>query len=261
MTERAGNSTDVKPLTKRTRETGELYVRRSDVELQIGKVLSLGDEQFFELLENRQRDSVGYLLDETIVYLIRERKDDGFFVETLYAELNGRIWKLLLKFRGKFNNAADFEDFGQKVEMEIIKKIFDFNHDSGDYAQVNFGHYVVMAAKVAWRGRLANVIRENEMFETEREEDESTGERSENRFVSNEITTEEKMILQARLAQLPENVRAVAVLHYLDGWQIESKDERQPTISRLFNVSSRTIRNWLVQAREILAAQEGELRR
>lgn len=261
MTERAGNSTDVKPLTKRTRETGELYTRRSDAEFQIGKVLSLENEQIFEFIENRQRDSVGYLLDETIIYLMRERKDDALFVETLYAELNRRIWKLLLKFRGKFNNEADFEDFGQKIEMEIIKKIFDFNSDAGDYAQVNFGQYVVTVAKVIWRGRLANVIRENEIFETEREDEEDDIKTDENRFVSNEITTEEKMILQARLAELPKNLCAVAVLHYLDGWQIESKDERQPTISRLFNVSSRTIRNWLAQAREILAAQEGELGR
>ncbi|MDQ3748721.1 MAG: hypothetical protein M3367_06890 [Acidobacteriota bacterium] len=261
MTKRVGNSTGVKPLTKRTKQRSELYLRRSEVERQIAKVLSLADRQIFELLENRQRDSAGFLLDETIVYLLRERKDDNFFVEILYAELNKRIWKLFRKFYKNFNNEADFEDFGQKIEMEIIKKIFDLESDASDYAQVNFGDYVVKTAKVVWRGRLANITRENEMFETERARDEDESKADENRFVFREISTEEKMILQARLAALPDNIRNAAILHYLDGWQIESKDAHAPTISKLFDVSSRTIRNWLTEARTILAAQEGELRR
>lgn len=256
MTECAGNSTAVKPLTKIAGETGKPYSRRADVEKQIAEVLSLDDRRIFEMLENRQRDADGYLLDETIVSLLKSRRYDSFFVETLYAELNRRIWKLFLKFRKNFNNESDFEDFGQAIEMTIIKNIFS-ETDAGDYAQVYFGDFVVKTATYAWYARLKNMKRDESMFAAERSDDDEkeAAKIDENRFVSTEISAEEKLILRARLAELPENVRNTAILHYLDGWQIESKDERQPTISKLFNVSSRTIRNWLNQAREILAAQ------
>lgn len=261
MTERAGNSTTVKSLTKIIRETGEVYSRRSEVETQIKVILSFDDRQIFELIENRERNSSAYLLDETIVYLLRERKDDIFFAETLYTELNRRIWKLLLKFHKKIGSHADFEDFGQTIEMAIIRNIFN-DSDIGDYAQVNFGDFVVKTATYAWIGRLKNIKREEEVFDVKQSrDDEEEANYDENRFISAEISPEEKMILQARLAELPENVRYAAILHYLDGWQIESKDPMQPTISKLLNVSSRTIRNWLNQAREILAAQEGGSRR
>ncbi len=255
MTERAGNSTAVKSLTKTAGEAGKPYLRRAEVERQIAEVLSFDDQRIFVMLENRQRDADGYLLDETIVYLLRERKDDKFFAETLYTELNRRIWKLLRKFYTKINNAANFEDFGQAVEMTIIRNIFN-ETAVGDYAQFYFGDFVVKTATYAWYARLKNIKREEAMFETERSDsDEEETKTDEYRFVSAEISTEDKMILQARLAELPENVRHAAILHYLDGWQIESKDAQAPTISKLFGVSSRTIRNWLGSAREILAAQ------
>ncbi len=259
MTERVGNSTQVKPLTKRKKETNELYFRRSEVESQIERILSFENQKVFGLIENRRRESADYLLDETIVYLLRERGDDNFYVETLYAELSRRTYKLLRKFYKYFSSAADFEDFAQNVEMEIIKKIFDSDSNAGDYAQVNFGDFVVTRAKAVWRGRWIEMKRENEMYETERGDDEGAEAKTdENRFVSGDLSVEEKMVLRARLAELPENIRTAAILHYLDGWQIESSDERQPTVSKFFSVSSRTIRNWFAQAKEILSAQEGD---
>ena len=51
----------------------------------------------------------------------------------------------------------------------------------------------------------------------------------------------------------------VAIL-LADGWKIESRDAAEPTISRYMNVSSRTIRNWVNEAREMLGEYRGELR-
>ncbi len=261
MTEPDANSADVKKLTKRKKETQELYARRPEAELQIGKVLSLENTQIFELLKNRQRDSADYLLDETIVYLLREPEADENFREILYTELNRRIWKLLKKFYKRFNNPADFEDFGQKIELAVIKKIFDTNSDSADYAQVNFGDFVIKTAKVAWRGELVKIEREKEIFYAEREgDDEDTSSRIENSLKSNDAPTDYTMLLREGLAKLPTHIKIVAEL-LLDGWQIESKDEGEPTISKTLGVSSRTIRNWLKEARLILADYRGEIRR
>jgi RNA polymerase sigma factor (sigma-70 family) len=220
--------------------------------------LSLANEQILTYLENKQRDSEDYLFDETLVYLLREAKNENnhSLLQTLYLELNRRMWRLMKRFYKNFTNHADFEDFGQAVETAIIKKIFDTNSDSADYAQVNFGDFVVTQAKVLWRGKLVRIGRENEIFQTERAAEEQD-EQNEDRFTLKEISTEKLLLVKEAIAKLPPNIRAVAILHYLDGWQIESKDEKLPTISKQFNVSSRTIRNWLGEARRMLAGYEG----
>ena len=257
------NSTDVKPLTKRKRETREFYARRPEAELQIGKVLSLEPAQIYELLKNRQRDAADYLLDETIVYLLREPQREENFRETLYAELNRRIWKLLKKFYARFNDPADFEDFGQKVELAILKKIFDMNSDSADYAQVNFGDYVIKTAKVAWRDELVKIKQETDLFYTNREEageEENYSSSIENSIESANEATDYTLMLKEGLAKLPPNIMLIAEL-LLDGWQIESKDEKEPTISKKLGVSSRTIRNWLKEGRIILADYNAEVKK
>lgn len=261
MTERVGSSTEVKPLTKRKKETLELYARRPDTELQIGKILSLEPAQIFEYLKSRDRNSADYLLDETIVYLLREPERSSESIETLYAELNRRIWKLLKKFYKNFNNPADFEDFGQKIEIVILQKIFDVNSDSADYAQVNFGDFVIKTAKVVWRGELVKIGREKDIFYAEREGDnEDNSNRIEDSFKSNDALTDYTMLLREGLAKLPSHIMIVAEL-LLDGWQIESKTESEPTISKKLGVSSRTIRNWLKEARVILGDYNAEVKK
>lgn len=259
MTVPDANSADVKQLTKQKKETRELYARRPDAELQIGKVLSLEPIQIFELLKNKQRDAADYLLDETIVYLLRDTERGEPFRETLYLELNRRIWKLLKKFYKRFNNPADFEDFGQKIEMQILQKIFDINSDSSDYAQVNFGDFVIKTAKVVWRGELVKIEREKEIFYVERADEEGSGNQLENKAAGDALT-DYTMMLKAGLAKLPPHIMIVAEL-LLDGWQIESKDISEPTISKKLDVSSRTIRNWLKEARVILGDYNAEVRK
>lgn len=261
MTARDTNSAVIKKLTKRKKETGELYARRPDAELQIGKVLLLEKPQIFELLTNKQQGSVDYLLDETIVYLLRDAGNNNETIEILYSELNRRIWKLLRKFYKNFNNPTDFEDFGQKIEMAIIRKIFDTATDSSDYAQVNFGDFVVTQAKVVWREQLVKINREKEIFYTSREETEdSLMNEIETTIASKDALADFNIVLREGLEKLPPHIMLVAEL-LLDGWQIESKDEREPTISKKLDVSSRTIRNWLKEARVILADYRTEVRR
>lgn len=261
MSERAGSSTEVRPLTKRKRETRELYTRRPEVELQIGKVLSLESSRIFELLENRDRNSTEYLLDETIVYLLREAriKNDSQTIETLYIELNRRLWKLLLKFRGNFKfNHADFEDFGQRVEMTILRKIFGADSDLGEYAQVNFGDFVITEAKGVWKQNLVKIKRDEAMIETERGDEDDAG-TLENVSSTSELSAESRLIIEQGLQKLtPEHQIVAAML--LDGFQIESKNANEMTISKHLGVSSRTIRNWIQEMRRTLTGYQGEAR-
>lgn len=254
------NSAEVKQLTKRKKETGELYYRRAAVELQIAAVLEMGGAQIFELLRNRQKDSENYILDETIVYLLRRPETERNLQEILYTELNRRIWKLLKKFSSRFSDYAAFEDFRQQVEMGILKKIFNFGSADADYAEVNFGDFVVKTAKVAWRGELVKINREKDLFYEEREREEIEAPQIENTLRSSDAPADYTMTLREGLRLLPPNIRLVAEL-ILDGWQIESIDPKELTISKKLGVSSRTIRNWLAEARLILADYRAEVKK
>ena len=68
------------------------------------------------------------------------------------------------------------------------------------------------------------------------------------------------MTLKEGLDKLPPHIMIVAEL-LLDGWQIESKETGEPTISKKLGVSSRTIRNWLKEARALLADYKTEVKR
>ncbi len=262
MTTREADSTDIKPLTKRTRQ-GELYIRRADAELQIEKVLTLEKPQVLEMLGvGNRKDEADYLLDETIVYLFRETrisKDDELF-NRIYIELNRRIWKLFLKFRASFKNKSDFEDFGQKTEMAILRKLLDTDLDRADFAQVQFGSFVISEAKSVWKQNLAAVKRDQEFIETPRENDDETGANGLENLAFRDISDEQKMIIREGLSKLSMEYQTVAAM-MLDGFQIESKDENELTISKHLGVSSRTIRNWIKEMRSTLADYKGETKR
>lgn len=255
MNAREANSTEIKQLIKKT-ANGELYVRRPEVELQIEKVLSLTELQVLAILiSNHQRGDNDYLLDETIVYLLREArlKNNSKFIEPLFTELNRRIWKLLNRFRS--GNEADFEDLGQKVGMTILEKIFDFETDAGDFAQVQFGLFVVSEAKAVWKGNLAKLKREQQIFETEQKNEDSES-RIENIASSGDLTPERRLIITEGLRTLTHHHQMVAAM-LLDGFQIESKNPSEVTISRQLGVSSRTIRNWVKEMRAVLDGYQG----
>lgn len=254
------NSTNIKPLTKRTAE-GNLYIRRADAELQIEKVLTLEKPQIISLLSaGKRRDETDYLLDETLCYLLREARiagDEPMF-ETIYLELNRRIWKLLTRFRG--SNQADFEDFGQKVELRILRKLYDTESNSADFAQAQFGAFVVSEAKTVRKGNFVKLEKERNLFDAGREE---TGEydpnQLENLSVGN-LSDESLIIIREGLHKLSHEHQTVAAM-LLDGIQIESKNADDTTICKHLGVSSRTIRYWIKQMRSQLIDYQGEARR
>lgn len=259
MHSRDASSILIKPLTKRTQQ-GEPYFRRPDVQLQLENVLPLEETEIVKLLENRQRGELGFLLDETIVYLFRDaiagQKND--LAETLYLELNLRISKLLLKFRSGFKNEADFEDLSQNTALAILEKLLSSATDSADYSQINFGDFVITIAKGQRNKNLVLIIREQDHLEIPNENDDEDG--LENLSSLNELSVESRLIIQEGIGKLSQQHQTVAAM-LLGGFQIESKDENELTISRHLNVSSRTVRNWLREMRLTLESYQGEAKR
>ena len=256
------DSTDIKLLTKKTKQ-GELYVRRADAQLQIEKITTLEKPQISQMLgAGKRRDETDFLLDETLVYLFREsrRAGDNELFNEIYLELNRRVWRLFLKFRSNFKEQADFEDFGQKIEMAILKKLLDTDSDRADFAQVQFGSFVISEAKSVWKQNLVAINKDREFLEMPREDGDETGANELENLSFGSISDEQTMIIREGLRKLSAEHRLVATM-MLDGFQIESEDENELTISKHFGVSSRTIRNWIKEMRSTLADYKGETKR
>lgn len=259
MTAIGADSTKVKPLTKHT-DGGAVYTRRADAELQIEKIITLEPRQILAMLgAGSERGEADYLLDETLVYLLREarRANDKDLLNDLYLELNKRIWRKLARFRANFKQPSDFEDFGQKTEMAILRKILNVDSDAGDFAQVQFGSFVLSEAKSAWKQNLVQIKKDQEFLDAPRGEDDEDENGLENLSLIGDFDAEKRLIHEEKMRQLSPDQQIIAAM-LMDGFQIESKRPDEMTISKHLNVTSRTIRNRIKEIREILTVSSGE---
>jgi DNA-directed RNA polymerase specialized sigma24 family protein len=251
-------STAVKPLTKRRKDTSEPYFRRPEVEEQLGYACSLKSDELFAAFPAKSRDEKGYLFDETLVYMVRDalEKGDRADYEALYGALYERIWKILRHFRYRFNKNGEqgqFEEFAQQVSVMITIKLLDIESDAADYAQVNFGDFVVSAARTELKSVYRTASRQTDdsaFWEEGEDQPASRVERIEDLRTGHDKLYE----LRDVLMKIPEPKRTAVVL-VGEGWPIESIDPNEPTVSRLLGVTPRTIRNWLKEARNILGGQ------
>ena len=257
---RNADSTTIKPLTKQTAD-GTLYIRRADAELQIEKALSLEKAQILEMLgAGNKRGDEAFLLDETLVYLLREarRANDENLLNEIYADLNKRIWKKLAKFRANFKDQSDFEDFGQKTEMAILRKILNIDANAGDFAQVQFGSFVLSEAKAAWKQDFVRIKKDRESLDTPRGADDEDINQLENKADwRDEFSAEKRLIYEEQMRNFTNEQQIIAAM-LLDGFQIESKRPEEMTISKYLNITSRTIRTRIKEMREILNESKGE---
>ncbi len=256
MSESDTGSTAVRPLTKRTKDKQELYVRRPEVELQVKHACSMRSGELFAEFQVKNRDAADFLFDETIVYLLREAfaRDDGPEIEALYLALNVRMARYLKKFARIGNN---FEDLVQSVGMTLIRKLRAPGSDAADYAEVNFAAFILSEAKTVLSGLFKDINREQANVILDAEED--NGYAAIERIDSGEMTPEGLLVLRSELRRLPRQTQQIVVL-ISEGWKIESKDPREPTIERALGVTSRTIRNRMKEARELLVGEGGSAR-
>lgn len=236
----------IKPLGGKSLDNAP-YVRREEVSAQIFETLLL------EFDEMRREILSGNLKSETLVYLFREFFEAGLRDE-IYEVLSKNVLRLLTKYRGR---VKDFEEFSQNIQLELLKKICNFDTSSGDYAQVSFGEFIIGLAQNEFRKYLVKDKKDSitDSTETEKEDDGKIFE-----LESKGISAEKKLLIREAISQLPENLREACILHYLKGWKIKSNNEFEPTLTKYFQKSDRQIRNWFAEAERILADWKGVLR-
>lgn len=248
----------IRPLTKR-KNSGDLYARLPKTEAQITKLLNADRDKILQMAKNADHKSNDYLLNETIVYFLREatKQNDQQLIETLYSVLNLRIIKTLLKFRNKLNNPADFDELIQETELKIITKVFDTETNRADFAEVLFTDFVLSEAKMIWIKLFKKIHKDNDYLIYVSKESSDDRNNYQNDYESNETSNEDILILQESIKKLPSDTQQIISL-LNDGFKIESKKTDEITISKILGITSRTIRNRLTDAREKLADFAGD---
>lgn len=252
---------EIRPLTHRA-QTGELYYRRPEVERQIAETLGQNRASIEKRLREHDKASELFLKEECLVYLIRDfaRRSDDAMASEISNELAVRCMDFIKNQVRRLVNFADLEECRNDILMQTFERIYDFETDRADYLEVSFWNYLKRLSDDAIEKYNTAQRREwltdsfDEVVETEEGTKSKVGEPSGN--LSEELF--DSLRLREALLLLPPHIRTAFIMHYLDGYQIESNDPNVPTLAKHFNKSPRMIRNWLAQGVKIATGGAGE---
>lgn len=256
------------PLT-RTNARGEVFKRHSAVERQLLDVLPLSDEGLLLRVGIKDSTADGYLQEEALVYLIRtsaQRQNQVLFnklAEILLTRCQDQVTSWM---RGIVHK----EDAVNDVIQVLFEKILRPGNE-GDYLQVRFWHNLKRISLDVRRKYLREQTKDRRYLQPSSfKSQEETGE-NENDWENvsdtngNEIAAENKfssvemdVLWREALHVLKEPMQTAVLLHYVTGWQIESKDPNEITVSKYFRKTPKTIYNWLRQAEDELIKWRGD---
>jgi DNA-directed RNA polymerase specialized sigma24 family protein len=245
---------EVKPLTRASKETGQPYRRDSGVEDQIAEALVFDPDALRSRAQNSDKEDAHYLKEEALVYLIRENhlKGQQTLSEGLSEVLLGRCLPFI-KAKVRHLGVDHAEEAEGAVVEALFSRILDPTSDRGDFLQVRFWAFLDRLLSDATRKQL-RLLREAKMQDNpdwvsgREPRDDESGEHQSKPAAAGGVSAEYKMLIRDALAALQEPYRTLVVLRYYDSWPIESSDPQEPTISKYFNKTPRTIRNWMAAA-------------
>lgn len=258
----------IKPLTHRTKD-GELYHRPQDVEDQIRWTLTLPFDQNLNFARLKNSKEPKFLKEETLVYLILayRRVQARDMVNQLSEILVERIAR---RFRSLFPYSDDpwRAEAGDELISSIFDKILSDQDGRADYFQIRFWACVKKLAITLSRKKSdvydqkEKILPLSNLAGYEMEEPEKTNSiDSETQkdlpvLSVQTIPIEDVVIANDGLCCIEEPMRTAFMLTQY-GWQIESLDPTEPTISKYFSVTPKTIRNWLAKAEKDLESWRG----
>ena len=235
------------PLTRRG------YKRRPVVEGRITEALTFERDSFLENVRRRDEKALNYFPPEGLVFFIRRaaRTGDKRLVNTLFQELCTRC---LPNLHGRIRG------FSGETRQEIIQEIFARIAavllepcDKADFAEVSFWIYLKTLTIDVCRERDGEVKRpERSLDENLVDTDGEKNGAMLTHIADDALSPEQEMILKEGLEQLPLKLRNVFIMAHKLEMKIESKDPNEMTISRHFNVSEKTVRNWLKEVETLL---------
>lgn len=249
---------EVEPLTKMS--SGKLLERRPEVGAQIAEVLGLDLEALKSRVNGGDHNEPGYVKPEVVVYLIRHFRKIGekATVESLTTTMITRLTRAInRRIQVIAENLRD-DCFAEAIS-NIFTRIIDISTDRDDYAQVSFWPW--------FNNRVMDTVRRHfKVQEKDARTDSLTRDDEDDDDFDDEDVPEDpdfrpgdmpdkerELLVREALGLLTENERIVFLLRYIWGWKVESKDPGEPTISKRFGKTPKTIRNWLNSAEEKIA--------
>jgi hypothetical protein len=259
-------SVQVQPLTRRN-SAGAVYQRIASVQSQIEAALRLTSSQLIERARISDDQAPDYFQEECLVYLIREfhRRGDESAVSDL-AEILLRRCKNMIYGRLQRLGLQAVDDAFCDVIRDLFTPILDLESDRGDFLQVRFGHVLKKLTIGVYNQYVRGIKKEAEYTvplssvagnEPEGDDDMRNGIQLDD-VADPSISMEQRLLYREGLSSLKDPYRTVFVLRFYEGWQIESVDSSEPTLSRYFGKTPRTIRSWLMQAEQMLERWRGE---
>lgn len=255
----SGKQALAKPLTRSTKE-GDKYFRPPEIESQLEELLGTGQDEQLAKAKVTDRQAPGYVADECLVYLIREASaaDDLGRFNTLAGLLLKRITRGIerrLKLLGVAED--DIGDLHQDVVLKMMESIVQGS--KGEYYQVRFHH--------ALRREVTKIYDRYRRRHRDTQDDQSLDASGASSSDSDEgddaatlgerigsgeevaVDVERRMLISEALDAItnPDHRKAF-VLYHAEGWQVESSNANEPTLSQLFGRTPRMIRNWLRSA-------------
>jgi len=259
-------SVQVQPLTH-CNSAGEVYQRIASVQSQIDAALMLTSFQLIERAQISDDQAPDYFQEECLVYLIREfhRRGDEPIVNDL-TEILLRRCKSMIYGRLQALSLQAVDDAFSDVIWDLFTLILDLESDRGDFLQVRFGLALKSLIIGVYNRYVRGMKKEEEHtvplssiagYEPERDDDVRNSVQLDD-VADPPIFMEQRLLYQEGLSSLKEPYRTAFILRYYEEWQIEAKDPSEPTLSRYFGRTPRTIRSWLMQAEQMLVRWRGE---
>lgn len=257
----------VQPLTRKNSD-GVIYERTEEVEQQISAALAMKPGSLIERARLRDYKAAGHLREECLVYMIREYLQRGkiWVVKRISEILIGRCAKFVNK-KLQALGPQEVDDAFNTVFKKLFDHISNLDSDRGDFLQVRFWPVLARLTTSTFSEYLEelNTARSKVSlsslpgYESELADDESRTVTSAGDEQETSISVEDLVLSREALRVIKNPYhRAAFVLHFYSDWKIESKDADEPTISKHFQKTPRTINNWLRAAEEDLQSWRGE---
>ena len=276
----------VAPLRKRSKG-GKRYKRRPEVEQELERLEKLGLPEVVARARAGEQKGKPTLSSEALVHILRREvrlaRPDGRTqgpIDALVSILIARCEVILKRRLWGYDELAR-EEMTEAVVNRLVDDIYE-DGDKADYAEINFNHWLARnrtdamrkharkAARVKQLGEAVENLEENEaQLVTEDQPTEASHESSPERLYSlkeereranlpsiiehaqfspDELHRIADVVMQAKL---PADVLYAFVAHNL-GMKVESQDAEEHTLVKHFDVSEKTIRNWIERAEKAL---------
>ena len=241
------------PLTKISKKDGKLYSRRAEIELQISVILALPADELLDRANNNDLHSPTYVHSESLIYFARHyhRRHQDPIVSQIAHVLIKRYHGLLLNHYFRSLDADEAASAYSEAISNLFVNVLDLSSDRADYFQVNFASGLQRLAISVYRKYHPKSASRKTSWDELPDEIPSS-----DISIEDQITEFEEW--EEALKDIPDPMRMAFLLRHRDGWPVESKDPNQPTISRRFNITSRTYRNWESRIQLFLEQQRGQ---